>query len=375
MTYIGDLNPSDVFDKKFFTVNPAQTPTTLGGTPVVAILKSNSTALTTAGITLTTDFGGRTGSNHLRVDLSQDTAFYATGNDFDAILTAGNVGGTSVIGAPLVSFSIRHRSPLRPDSLTTSTVGAVSGAVGSVGSNVTAQSVATNVTAAQVLGNITGSVANVTNITGPVTLTTNLDKGGYTANTVLGNITGSVALVNTLTTYTGNTPQTGDVYSRVGAGGVNLTAIPNITGSVASVTGSVNSVATNVTAATLLGNITGTVARVTLVDTLTTYTNNTPQTGDGFTQSVSIYSRIGAGGSGLTSLPAMFTTSTMTESYSNVTSTVLSPAQALYQIWSLINNFSISGLALTAKKLDTSTAMIYAIEGTTAAPTGLHRTS
>lgn len=60
-----------------------------------------------------------------------------------------------------------------------------------------------------------------------------------------------VTLVDTLTTYTGNTPQTGDAFTRVGAAGAGLTAIP-------------------------------VVARVTLVDTVTTLTN-TPSDSAGVT--------------------------------------------------------------------------------------------
>jgi hypothetical protein len=62
-------------------------------------------------------------------------------------------------------------------------VGAVTGAVGSVTGNVG--------------GNVVGSVGSV-----------------------LGNVGGTVA---TLTTYTGNTPQTGDTYARIGVAGVGLT--------------------------------------------------------------------------------------------------------------------------------------------------------
>lgn len=65
-----------------------------------------------------------------------------------------------------------------------------------------------------------------------------------------------VVLTDTVTTYTGNTPQTGDTFARIGANGAGLTAIDlpdqtmnitgnitgNLSGSVGSVTGSVNSV-------------------------------------------------------------------------------------------------------------------------------------
>lgn len=59
--------------------------------------------------------------------------------------------------------------------------------------------------------------------------TLTLNKGTLTLDGgIIGNITGTVSvatLVNTLTTYTGNTPQTGDTYARVGAAGAGLTAL------------------------------------------------------------------------------------------------------------------------------------------------------
>ena len=97
-----------------------------------------------------------------------------------------------------------------------------------------------------------------------------------------------------------------------GTGGVTITAAivgnitGNLSGSVGSVTGNVGG---NVTGsvgsiagvtfpthfASLSINASGHIDRVVLCDTLTTYTGNTPQTGDS-------YARIGATGSGLTSL-------------------------------------------------------------------------
>ena len=92
-----------------------------------------------------------------------------------------------------------------------------------------------------------------------------------------------VTLTDTVTTYTGNTPQTGDTYARVGAAGAGLTAlgdtrIANLDATISSRTKPAD-----------------TQARVTLADTLTTYTGNTPQTGDA-------YARIGAAGAGLTAV-------------------------------------------------------------------------
>lgn len=98
---------------------------------------------------------------------------------------------------------------------------------------------------------------------GAVTAGTVSDKTGYSltgtqtfnnTGTWTGNVVGTVS---TLTTYTGNTPQTGDSFARIGAAGAGLTAVGltgtqtfsntgtwtgSLTGSVGSVTGAVGSV-------------------------------------------------------------------------------------------------------------------------------------
>lgn len=76
-----------------------------------------------------------------------------------------------------------------------------------------------------------------------------------------GNIIGTLS---TLTTYTGNTVQTGDSFARIGAAGVGLTAVALTTTQAFNNTG------------TWTGNIVG------VLSTLTTYTGNTVQTGDSF---------------------------------------------------------------------------------------------
>ncbi len=135
----------------------------------------------------------------------------------------------------------------------------------------------------------------------------------------------TVNLVNTITTYTGNTVQTGDAFARLGAPvGASISA------DVAGVQSDTNDIQTRIPAAlTAGGNMkadalalsgdtvaadnaesffdgtgyAGTnnvIPTVTLVNTLTTYTGNTVQTGDSF-------ARIGANGVGLTSVALVST--------------------------------------------------------------------
>lgn len=75
-----------------------------------------------------------------------------------------------------------------------------------------------------------------------------------------------------------------------------------------------------------------TLARVTLVDTLTTYTGNTPQTGDSF-------ARIGSTGSGLTSLASATNLSTAQGTLTKLETFIQSAGGGLYQ-------YTVGGLAL-----------------------------
>lgn len=113
MTYIGDFRLGDTFDTKFCTVGTTGAPTTLAGSPVVSAYVGNSTTELTAGITLTVDFDGRTGMHNVRVVASGGNG-YATASNYQLVLTAGTVGGTSVVGYVIAQFSIENRSALMP---------------------------------------------------------------------------------------------------------------------------------------------------------------------------------------------------------------------------------------------------------------------
>lgn len=115
-------------------------------------------------------------------------------------------------------------------------------------------------------------------------------------------------------------------------------------------------------------NASGHISRVTLADTITTYTGNTVQTGDSF-------GRIGATGSGLTSLaPSTLLTTALTESYAadGATFTV---AQALYMLWACTSQFDVSSTTITMRKLDgTTSAGTFTMDSATS-PTSRTRAS
>lgn len=112
--YLDDYNLSATIDFKFTTRKSTGLPTQLAGSPAVSVYKTNSTTQTTTGVTLTIDFDSVTGLNHVRIDTSADGTFYAAGCDFAVVITAGTVDSISVVGETVATFSILNRSALRP---------------------------------------------------------------------------------------------------------------------------------------------------------------------------------------------------------------------------------------------------------------------
>ena len=109
MAYLGDIALGDTIDFKFSTVGTTGAPTTLAGSPVVSAYVGNSTTQITAGITLSVDFDGVTGLHNVRVVASGANG-YAAQTNVDLVITTGTVGGTSVVGYVVGSFSIENRS-------------------------------------------------------------------------------------------------------------------------------------------------------------------------------------------------------------------------------------------------------------------------
>lgn len=109
MSYFGDIALGDTIDMKFTTVDSAGVPTTLAGSPVAACYFGNSQVESTTGVTLTVDFDSRTGMHNVRVVATSGNGF-ATNTNVFVVLTAGTVGGASVVGYVVGSFSIENRT-------------------------------------------------------------------------------------------------------------------------------------------------------------------------------------------------------------------------------------------------------------------------
>ena len=103
-------------------------PVTFSGSPVVSVYK-DSTTQSTAGVTLTVDYDGVVGQNQIKIDTSADTAFYETGAQFSAVISAGTVAGSSVVGRPVGSFSLVAESVLSTGSVTGGVGGSIGGSV------------------------------------------------------------------------------------------------------------------------------------------------------------------------------------------------------------------------------------------------------
>lgn len=113
MSYLGDFVGTETIPILFTTVQATGAPTTLAGTPKLRVYKAGGTT-ESSDITPTVDFDSRTGLNLCSIDLTGDSGFYATGNDFTVVITAGTVNSVSVVGYVVAEFSILKRSPLRP---------------------------------------------------------------------------------------------------------------------------------------------------------------------------------------------------------------------------------------------------------------------
>ena len=230
MTYFGDFALESTIHFKFTTVNSSGVPTQLAGTPSVDIYEDNSTTQITAAETLTVDFDAITGLNHLQVNCTAANGFEA-GKQYQAVIAAGTVGGSSVVGYVVGQFSIEKTSALRPTT---------AGRTLDVNANLAAEA---NVTEWSGTAVATPTVAGVPEVdvthwigTAAATPTVagvpevdithiggdnqsqidlkDFADAGYDPAT---NKVQGVVLTDTLTTYTGNTPQTGNVYPLVDA--------------------------------------------------------------------------------------------------------------------------------------------------------------
>lgn len=114
-TWHGDWSAGSIINFKF-TTRSSLTGATL------SIYRDNSLVETTTGVTLTTDFNGYVGLNHVRIDTSADPTFYLANNDYQCVLTAGVVGGGQSVVGEIVGY-FRLRPSLTPEGIADTLIG------------------------------------------------------------------------------------------------------------------------------------------------------------------------------------------------------------------------------------------------------------
>lgn len=230
MSYRGDIRLGDTLDIKFTSRRfSTGAPFTLAGSPVISAYVGNGTTEITAGITLTTDFDARTGLNNVRVVATSGNGF-ATATNVQLVITTGTVDSISVVGEVVAEFSIENRSGLMPTTAGRTLVVDAAGLADATMVKAGPTGSGTAQTAGDIIGDtndiqarlpaalVSGRMSSdVVAISGDTTAADNaeafFDGTGYAGT---GNVIPTVTLVTTLTTYTGNTPQTGDSFARLG---------------------------------------------------------------------------------------------------------------------------------------------------------------
>jgi hypothetical protein len=274
------------FDIKFtsrrFTTGA---PFTLAGTPVISAYPDNSTTELTAGITLTVDFDARTGLNNIRVVATSGNG-YAAGSNYALVITTGTIDSVSQVGEVVGEFSLEAQSPLRPATAGRTLVIDAAGLADATAVKVGPTGAGTAQTAGDIIGGTNGIQARL-----PAALTAN----GNMKSSLMEILT--TALTETVGLLAGGFKKFFNVAAPTGT----LLSIPD------ALPGAIGGLLTAPTTANVgtadvvrLGGVvqsltdlkdfaddgydpaTNKVQGVVLVDTLTTYTGNTPQTGDGF---------------------------------------------------------------------------------------------
>ncbi len=110
---LGDFPLGTTIYKSFTTVTTTGAPTQLAGSPVLSVYENGGTTEITSGVSLTVDLDSRTGMNLATVVATSGNGF-EVGKFYDIVITTGTVGGTSVVGYVVASFSLEAGCALRP---------------------------------------------------------------------------------------------------------------------------------------------------------------------------------------------------------------------------------------------------------------------
>jgi len=235
MAHLGDFALSTTIYAKFCTVTTTGAPTQLAGSPVVSVYENDDNTQITSGVTLNVDEDGVTGLNQLVIVASGANGFEA-GKFYDAVITTGTVGGTSVVGYCVASFTIEATSALRPTTAARTLDVTAGGNAGVDWANVEAPTTTLALTGTTIATTQkvdvetikTNPVVNAGTVTFPTTATlastTNITAGTMTTTTTATNLT--------------NAPTNGDFTSTMKTSigtAVAASAVASVTGAVGSV--------------------------------------------------------------------------------------------------------------------------------------------
>jgi len=389
MSGFPDYPLGETLSFQFNTWTSAGVPITFAGTPAFEVYEDSGLVQITAGITLIVDHDSVTGVHDLSIVATAANGF-ESGKTYHCRVSAGTVNGTSVVGSTIQQFSIERSPALRPT---------VAGRDLDVTANGNAGIDWANIDNPTTSVSFTSTTINlVTTTTTATTTTTNTDmRGTDGANTTTPPTVSAIAdaqwdelraghvisgsFGEGAASVQGNV--TGSVASVTGAVGSVTGAVGSVTGSVASVTGAVGSVTASVTVGTNNDktgySISGT---LTTLDGLNNF-NPTTDTVANVTLVATTTTNTdmrGTDSANTTTPPtaaaittAVLTTQ-MTESYAalGVAPTL---AQSLFLQQQKLGSFSITSTTLTVTGIDgTTTKATYTLDSSTS-PTSTVRAS
>ena len=226
MSYLGDVNLGVTLYDVFTTVNASGLPTTLGNTPTLQY-RANATATAfTAGLTLGVDHNGVVGLNHITAIVTSSATGIAEGAQIMIVIAAGTVSGVSVVGYPVMTYSVNHRNAAKVTALVANVsalqssiaeVEAQIDDIGAVGAGLTALAQATMLDAVRIYVGVSGSgLAAIPNM---------VQASAVSALAAWVGVSGSGlgAIPNVAQQSLSSA-----IYSRIGVSGSALTDIPDL---------------------------------------------------------------------------------------------------------------------------------------------------
>lgn len=375
--YLGDFPAGETIYIPFHTFNSTGASVTITGLAVtdIEIYKDGSTTqrASDAGYTLLDtdgiDFDGLTGIHGFSINTADNTdaGFFVAGSDYWVVVSAITVDSQTVNFVPAI-FSIENRSALRPTTAGRTLDVASTGEAGLDFSNVNIP-----VGAVKALGFIDNGTLQSATASGAVLRS----AASFANDLIIGSIivivggtgVGQARVIHD-SVLTGDaisispdwvtTPDNTSDYIIVASppAPTNSAVLPVV--SIGAINGDIQSM-TDLKAFVDTGfdPATNKVQGVVLTDTVTTYTGNTPQTGDS-------YARIGATGSGLTSLASQSSVNTIDDFLDTEVAAVLAAVDTeIATIVTAVGTTIPAALTTIDDFLDTEIAAIVTAVGTT----------